>query len=190
MTNVYWNPDIYTSSITFITAKIWMVLFTLIPVCTSSRVINILKGSQSAGFDVVPELIVKRCVWFITIPLVHIFHLPFLTGNFPDIPTIAKIQRMLKKCDEHDMKNYRPISVLSVFSKVLEKLMFKRLNSFLPQYNILTDAHGFIRGRSLETACQSCTYRTLEVLGNHECCSNISGSFKGLCCSKPSNSVG
>jgi len=40
-------------------------------------VINILKGSLSAGFNDVPEFIVKRCVQFITIPLVHIFHLSF-----------------------------------------------------------------------------------------------------------------
>ena len=39
--------------------------------------IHILKGSLSAGLNDVPELIVKRCVQFITIPLVHIFHLSF-----------------------------------------------------------------------------------------------------------------
>ena len=39
--------------------------------------INILKGSLSAGFNDVPELIVKRCVQFISIRLVHILHLSF-----------------------------------------------------------------------------------------------------------------
>jgi len=66
------------------------------------------------------------------------------------------------------MKNYRPISILTVFSKVLEKLMFKKLNSFVEKYNILADAqHGFRGGRSMEKACQSFTESTLEALDIH-----------------------
>jgi len=44
--------------------------------------INIVKGSLSAAFNNVPELIVKHCVQFISITLVHIFHSSFLTGYF------------------------------------------------------------------------------------------------------------
>jgi hypothetical protein len=51
---------------------------------TRLNVINRLKCSLSAGFDDVPELIVKRCVQFITTPLVHTFHVSFLTGYFPN----------------------------------------------------------------------------------------------------------
>jgi len=72
-------------------------------------VINILKGSLSAGFNDVPELIVKRCVQFITIPLVHIFHLSFPTGHFPDILKAGKIQPRVKNGDEQYIKNYSPI---------------------------------------------------------------------------------
>jgi hypothetical protein len=65
------------------------------------------------------------------------------------------------------MKNYRPISILSVFSKLLEKLTFNRLNSFVEKYKILTDVqHGFREGRST-AACQSVTESTIEVLDNH-----------------------
>jgi hypothetical protein len=55
------------------------------------HVINRLEGSLSAGFDNVPEVIMKCCVQLVTIPLVHIFNLSFLTGYFPDILIIAKI---------------------------------------------------------------------------------------------------
>ena len=58
--------------------------------------INVLKGSLSATFNDVPELIVKRCVQFITIPLVHIFDLSYPTGHFPDVPKIGKIQPRVK----------------------------------------------------------------------------------------------
>jgi hypothetical protein len=63
-------------------------------------VVNILKGSLSAGFNDVPELIVKCCVQFISFPLVHIFHLSFPNGYFPDILKIAKIQPTVKMGNE------------------------------------------------------------------------------------------
>ena len=72
-------------------------------------VINILNDSLSAAFNDVPELIVKPCVQFITIPLVHIFELSFPTGHFPDILKLGKIQPRVKKGNEQYIKNYRPI---------------------------------------------------------------------------------
>jgi len=62
-------------------------------------VINILKGSPSAAFNDVAELIVKRCVRFIIIPLVHICHLSFPTGHFRDVLNIGKMQPRVKKGD-------------------------------------------------------------------------------------------
>jgi hypothetical protein len=52
--------------------------------------------------------------------------------------------------------NYRPISLLCAFSKILEKLTYSRLLSFLTRNTILTEAqHGFRKNRSTETAIQS-----------------------------------
>ena len=91
--------------------------------------INGLKGSLSARFDEAPEVIVMYCVQLITILLVHIFHISCLTGYFPNILKIAKIQPIFKKDDEQDMKNYRPISILLILSKTLEKLCLTGLIS-------------------------------------------------------------
>ena len=73
--------------------------------------VNILKGSISATFNDVPELIVKHCVQFITVPLVHIFHSSFPTGYFAGTLKLGKIQPMVEKGDEQYMcvKNYRLI---------------------------------------------------------------------------------
>jgi hypothetical protein len=96
-----------------------------------------------------------------------IYSFIFLTGYFPDTLKTAKIEPIFKNGNEQDMKNYRPISILSVFPKILEKLMFNRLNSFVEKYKILTDVqHGFREGK-LTAACQSVTESTLEVLDNH-----------------------
>jgi hypothetical protein len=58
-------------------------------------------------------------------PLVHVYNVSFQTGIFPDIKK-AEIKPVFKKGDRQDVKTYRPISILSVFSKPLEKLMHNR----------------------------------------------------------------
>jgi len=65
------------------------------------------------------------------------------------------------------MQNYRPISVLSAFSKILEKLMYDRLLTFLQKHRILTDIqHGFIENKSTETASESFIESVQEALDN------------------------
>ena len=51
---------------------------------------------------------------------------------------------MFKNEDESDPNNYRPISLLSVFNRIFEKLMYKRLKSFIDKYDILSKSqYGF-----------------------------------------------
>ena len=58
----------------------------------------------------------------------------FSSGVFPDLMKLAKVY---KKSSLENPNNYRPISLLSVFSKIIEKLMHTRLYTFLEKYNIL-----------------------------------------------------
>jgi hypothetical protein len=50
------------------------------------------------------------------------------------------VKPLYKKGDRHDIQNYRPISIISVFPKLLERLMFNRLIPFLYENKILTEA--------------------------------------------------
>ena len=61
----------------------------------------------------------------------------FLSGIFPNKLKIAKVIALYKKDSRDNPTNYRPISLLSVFSKLTEKIMYKRLYSFLDSCNIL-----------------------------------------------------
>jgi retron-type reverse transcriptase len=63
---------------------------------------------------------------------------------------------LYKKGEHYDIKNYRPVSILSAFSKILEKFMYNRLMPFLIQNNIITEAqNGFRKSKSTVTASQS-----------------------------------
>ncbi len=69
--------------------------------------------------------------------LAHITNVSFVSGNYPDQLTIAKVIPLYKKCESHITKNYRPISLLSILNKIIEKLVHKYLYQFLPKYEIL-----------------------------------------------------
>ena len=70
-------------------------------------------------------------------PLVFIFNLSFNTGKVPESLKIAKVIPIYKKGETTNPTNYRPISLLSIFDKIVEKLMHKRFHSFLQQHSIL-----------------------------------------------------
>jgi len=90
-------------------------------------VIKGLKNNSSAGFDEIPTFLVKQCLCHFIKPLAHIYNVSFQTGTFPDMMKTAKVKPLYKKKNRQDIQNYRPISILSVFSKLLEKLMYNRL---------------------------------------------------------------
>ena len=65
----------------------------------------------------------------------------------------AKVIPIFKSGDRHHFTNYRPISVLSQFSKIIEKLFVKRLDQYLDKYNILSNnQYGFRANRSTSMA--------------------------------------
>jgi hypothetical protein len=95
-------------------------------------------------------------VQFIKKPLADICNTSFTSGTFPEILKVAIVKPSHKKGDTGDVQNSRPISLLSVSSKIIEKLMYRRLMSFVTKNGILNDAqHGFREGKSTETATHS-----------------------------------
>jgi len=63
----------------------------------------------------------------------------------------ARVLPIFKVGDSHIIKNYRPISLLPSFSKILEKLIHKRLYNYLSQHNILfSSQYGFRKGYATE----------------------------------------
>ena len=62
-----------------------------------------------------------------------------MTGVFPSVLKTAKVVPVFKKDSKLDYSNYRPISLLSNIEKILEKLMYKRLYTFLDNKNFIYD---------------------------------------------------
>ncbi len=87
--------------------------------------------------DNIKEKLLKECGTELCNGLAHITNLSFVSGNYPDQLKIAKVIPLYKKCESYFTKNYRPISLLSILNKIIEKLVQKRLYQFLQKYEIL-----------------------------------------------------
>ena len=81
---------------------------------------------------------IKQTISVLINPLFHVLNLSFSTGTVPSQFKIAKVIPIFKSGDKACMDNYRPISLLSVFSKIMEKLVASRLLSFLDTNGILS----------------------------------------------------
>ncbi len=117
------------------------------------NIVNKFKNGKSAGYDDISPSVVKHVICHISKPLTHIFNLSFSSGVFPSALKIAKIIPVFKKGDPHTFSNYRPISLLPCFSKILERLIFNRLDNFLTHFNILhNNQYGFRKHHSTDLA--------------------------------------
>ena len=111
-------------------------------------IISNLKNS-AAGPDEIPPKLVKAVAPLICDPLVHVFNLSLQQGIVPKALKTARVIPVYKNGNKNIVSNYRPISVLPCFSKILEKLMFDRLYRFLVKFDMLYDFQfGFLPGRS------------------------------------------
>ena len=86
-------------------------------------------------------------------PLKHIFNNSLQKGVFPDSMKIARVIPILKTGDAQEFSNYRPVSILPQFSKILEKIFHNRLMSFLNDKQILYNGQfGFRKNHSTSMA--------------------------------------
>ena len=105
------------------------------------------------GFDRISFTVLKNCFGALHKPLLHVFNLSIGKGIFPDDLEIARVTPVFKGADVKDLENYRPISVLPCFCKILERIMYNRLYNHLIKNNILySKQFGFQKGRSTEYA--------------------------------------
>ena len=73
----------------------------------------------------------------IFVVLKHVFEISLAKGVFPDKQKRPKVTSIFNKGNDTIVTNYRPISVLPCFSKLLERIMYNRLYKFLAENNIL-----------------------------------------------------
>ena len=102
-------------------------------------------------------------------PLTYIFNQTFLTGIIPNEFKMAIVTPVFKTNDKESFSNFRPISVLPCFSKILEKLMYKRIIKFLDKHNILNEhQYGFRKKHSTNHAILELVTKITNAIENNQ----------------------
>ena len=94
------------------------------------------KNEKAAGPDKVPTKIVKEVRDLLSELLLMIFNSSLEKGLFPDIWKLARVTPIFKSGSKKDVNNYRPISVSSVFSRMLERIVHDQIFNFLLENSV------------------------------------------------------
>lgn len=108
------------------------------------RAIDNLRGGSAPGHDNINVSLLKNNIQILIKPLTHLINLSLMSGVFPEFLKLAKVFPLFKSGNPTDKNNYRPISLLSVFSKILERIVKEQLMIYLNRNNILCECqYGF-----------------------------------------------
>ena len=112
-----------------------------------------LSENKSTGTDETSFNVIKHCFGELCGGFKYLFDSSLQTRVFPDLIEIAIVSPVFKTGDTADISNYRPISVLPCFSKILERVMYSRLYKYLTDQKILhPQQFGLKKGHSTEQA--------------------------------------
>lgn len=125
-----------------------------------------MRNASATGSDNLSVLTLKHVKNFIAVPLTHIFNRCLLSGIFPEALKTAIITPIHKANDRKCVGNYRPISILSHISKLLEKCIKSRLMKYLQNNNLISkNQFGFQPRLSTQDAILDVTSKIYESLG-------------------------
>ena len=104
--------------------------------------------------------VIRSCFGKLCEPLQYLLTLPFEKSISPDDLKITKVTPLVKTGDNAELSNYRPISALSFFSKILEHVMYIRLYKYwLDSSTLYKKQFGFQEGHSTYHAIRQVTYQ-------------------------------
>lgn len=117
------------------------------------NLINSMKSTASAGPDGIRPEPIKHVSSEISDVVAHTVDLSLSSGIFPDALKTARVTPIHKGGTKDQASNYRPISVLNIFSKLFESIVVDRLWSFLSKHNVISNyQYGFQKNKSAEQA--------------------------------------
>ena len=130
-------PEVNCNPLTYLGGRNVNTLF-WDPVCKDelATIINTLKSSSPGWDNLLPKVIKDKVNWYLE-PLEHIINLSLTTGIVPLQWKKANVIPLFKNGNPHVFENYRPVSLLPVFSKVMEKVIYTRCIKYLGKNNIL-----------------------------------------------------
>ena len=133
-----------------------------------SEVENILRSlsiDKATGPDNIPAKLLKPITAVITPLLTHILNCSLRNGVVPSQWKCARVTPIYKSGDRTSLENYRPISVIPIFAKIMEKVVYIQVHDYLTENEILSDCQsGFRPLHSTESALLNVTEKCLDAM--------------------------
>ena len=112
--------------------------------------INRLKSKRSMGSDCIPSYVIKGCGDSLVKPILHLINTSLSQGKFPQKLKVAKVCPVPKVPNTDNICDFRPISVINVFGKIFESILYARIYDHIRPW-LSSSQYGFQKGRSIIT---------------------------------------
>ena len=133
-----------------------------------------LKANKAIGLDNISARLLKCGALEITPSITKILNMSIRSGKFPGIWKCAKVAALLKSGDRTNATNYRPISILPTFSKIIERVVHSQPYEYLISNNLLSNNQfGFRSKRSTATALSGFADEVLLNMDNGNICGAV-----------------
>ena len=138
------------------------------------KLLNKINPSKSTGLDKIPGRFIKDGAKVISSPIAHLINLSLYKGIVPDCLKEAKVVPLYKKNSKSEVGNYRPVSILNVLSKILEKEVHEQFQTYLNKANLIyPQQSGFRPNYSTDT----CLIHLIDKIKAE----NDKGNYTGMC---------
>ena len=114
------------------------------------RIVTALPAKASSGHDNISNILLKEIINPLAHVLVEVFNKSMTTGEFPNIMKLAEVVPLYKNKEHYLESNYRPISLLTTISKILEKIMYQVYSFLQNTGQIYSNQYGFRANHSCE----------------------------------------
>ena len=139
------------------------------------EIVSNLENDKSSDISIT---ILKKCFKLISKNVSGFLNKFITIGKFPEILKVGKISPIFKKGNPQLLDNYRPVSIIPIFAKIFEKIIYSRLYSFLTAMNVIYDKQfGFRKNHSTTHAIN---YSVNEILDEIEAKNHVIGIFVDL----------
>ena len=131
-----------------------------------TKIIMELKNGKASD---IPISVLKRPAHLISSILARLYNNCMQCGTFPTVFKTGKVIPIYKKDNKECIENYRPVSILPIFGKIFEKIIYKRLYAFFVSKGVLNDAQfGFRKGHSTTHALHKSVDSITKSLADHK----------------------
>lgn len=131
-----------------------MALYPVTPEEVCTIILNTKPNSNLNNF--LPVNHIKQCLDILTNPITDLVNDCFATRCFPDILKIARVVPIFKSGDSLSPENYRPISILDDFSKIVEQCIFERISTFTKKFGLINKFQFGFQKKSDTSSATTC----------------------------------